>query len=37
VANKIYFAGGAYTNGDDWVSVHAAAASAKKTVQEIIS
>ena len=37
VANKIYFAGGAYTNGDDWVSVHAAAQSAKKSILEIIN
>jgi len=37
VANKIYFAGGAYTNGDDWVSVHAAAQSAKKSIQEIVN
>jgi len=35
VANKIFFAGGAYTDGDDWVSVHAAAQSAKRTVEEI--
>lgn len=37
VADKIYFAGGAYTNGDDWVSVHAAAQSAKQAVAEIAS
>ncbi len=37
VADKIYFAGGAYTNGDDWVSVHAAALSAKKSIQEIFN
>lgn len=37
VEDKIYFAGGAYTNGDDWVSVHAAAQSAKKSIQEIIN
>lgn len=36
VANKIYFAGGAYTEGDDWVSVHTAAQSAKKAIDEII-
>ncbi|MFT4663031.1 MAG: monoamine oxidase [Flavobacteriales bacterium] len=35
VANKIFFAGGAYTNGNDWVSVHAAAQSAKRSVEEI--
>ncbi len=37
VANKIYFAGGAYTNGEDWVSVHNAAQSAKAAIQEIRS
>lgn len=37
VASKIYFAGGAYTNGDNWVSVYAAAQSAKKSIQEIIN
>ena len=37
VADKIYFAGGAYTNGEDWVSVHTAAQSAKDTIGEIIS
>ncbi|MFK7972524.1 MAG: flavin monoamine oxidase family protein [Bacteroidia bacterium] len=36
VANKLYFAGGAYTDGNDWVSVHTAAQSAKKAVDEII-
>ncbi len=36
VADKIYFAGGAYTNGDDWVSVHAAAQSAMKSIREIL-
>ena len=35
VASKIYFAGGAYTNGEDWVSVHAAALSAKSVVEEL--
>ena len=35
VASKIYFAGGAYTEGEDWVSVHTAAQSAKKAVEEI--
>ena len=35
VDNKIYFAGGAYTNGEDWVSVHAAAHSAKVAFEEI--
>ena len=32
VGNKVYFAGGAYTDGNDWVSVHAAAKSAKDAV-----
>ncbi|MFT5723232.1 MAG: monoamine oxidase [Bacteroidia bacterium] len=35
VSNKIYFAGGAYTDGEDWVSVHVAAQSAKTAVEEI--
>lgn len=35
VVNKVYFAGGAYTNGDDWVSVHTAAQSAKVAIEEI--
>ncbi|MEO1010903.1 MAG: FAD-dependent oxidoreductase [Bacteroidota bacterium] len=35
VADKLYFAGGAYTNGTDWVSVHTAARSAMKTIVEI--
>lgn len=35
VANKLYFAGGEYTDGEDWVSVHIAALSAKKTIEEI--
>lgn len=37
VAGKIYFAGGAYTNGNDWVSVHTAAQSAKEAVQELVA
>ncbi len=32
VDDKLYFAGGAYTDGLDWVSVHTAAQSAKKAV-----
>ena len=36
VADKLYFAGGAYTDGEDWVSVHTAAQSAKKAVKEIL-
>ena len=33
--NKLYFAGGAYTDGEDWVSVHIAALSAKRAVEEL--
>ncbi len=36
VANKLYFAGDAYTNGSDWSSVHAAARSAKKVVKKLV-
>ncbi|MCP9766860.1 amine oxidase [Lacihabitans sp. LS3-19] len=36
VADKIYFAGGAYTNGEDWVSVNTAALSAKAAVTELV-
>lgn len=35
VADKIYFAGGAYTDGEDWVSVHTAAQSARQAIQEL--
>lgn len=35
VGNKLYFAGGAFTDGEDWVSVHTAAKSAKAAVREI--
>lgn len=37
VADKIYFSGGPYTDGNDWVSVHAAAQSAKRAIEELIS
>jgi len=37
VDDKIYFAGGEYTNGDDWVSVHAAAQSAKRVIEKIVN
>jgi monoamine oxidase len=37
VANKIYFAGGADTKGEDWVSVRTAAQSAKVAVEELIN
>jgi len=36
LANKIYFAGGAYTDGEDWVSVHTAAQSAKSAIEEMV-
>jgi len=36
VANKLYFAGGAFTDGEDWVSVHTAAQSSKKAIEEIV-
>ncbi|MFK7952855.1 MAG: flavin monoamine oxidase family protein [Ekhidna sp.] len=35
IANKIYFAGGAYSDGEDWVSVHTAAQSAKRAVESL--
>ncbi|MFP2996041.1 FAD-dependent oxidoreductase [Spongiivirga sp. MCCC 1A20706] len=35
VAGKLFFAGGAFTDGNDWVSVHTAAQSAKKAIQEL--
>ncbi|WP_299113869.1 FAD-dependent oxidoreductase [uncultured Winogradskyella sp.] len=37
VNNKLFFAGDAYTTGNDWSSVHAAARSAKRAVEEILS
>ncbi len=36
ISNKIYFAGDAYTTGNDWSSVHTAARSAKRAVQEMV-
>lgn len=36
VENKLFFAGDAYTNGDDWSSVHAASRSAKRAVEEMV-
>ena len=36
IDDKIYFAGGAYTDGNDWVSVHTAAKSAKVAVEELV-
>ena len=35
INKKVYFAGGAYTDGEDWVSVHTAAKSAKRVIDEI--
>lgn len=35
VENKIYFAGGEYTNGENWVSVNTAAMAAQAVVTEI--
>jgi monoamine oxidase len=32
VADKLYFAGAEYTDGEDWVSVHTAAQSAKRVI-----
>ncbi|MEO1652906.1 MAG: FAD-dependent oxidoreductase [Bacteroidota bacterium] len=37
VRDKLYFAGGAYTDGEDWVSVHTAAQSAKRAVEGILN
>ena len=37
VNNKLYFAGEAYTTGNDWGSVHAAARSAKRAIEEMLS
>jgi len=36
VNNKLFFAGTAYTTGEDWGSVHTAARSAKRAVNEIL-
>ena len=36
VADKIYFAGEAYTSGEDWGSVHTAAQAAKVVVEELL-
>lgn len=35
IEQKIFFAGGEYTDGEDWVSVHTAALSAKKAINEL--
>jgi monoamine oxidase len=37
VDGKVYFAGDAYTTGEDWSSVHAAARSAIRAVNEILT
>lgn len=36
VNNKLFFAGDAYTTGEDWSSVHAAARSARRAVSEML-
>jgi hypothetical protein len=36
IDNKIYFAGGEYTDGENWVSVHLAAQSAKKNIEKML-
>ena len=36
VEGKLYFAGDAYTDGNDWSSVHAAARSAIRAVEELV-
>lgn len=36
VSNKLYFAGTSYTNGKDWGSVHSAARSAIRAINEIL-
>ncbi len=37
IDNKLFFAGTSYTEGDDWGSVHTAARSAKRAIDELIS
>ena len=36
VADKLYFAGEAYTSGEDWGGVHAAAQAAREAVEEVL-
>ena len=36
ISKKVYFAGDAYTAGTDWSSVHAAARSARRAVEELV-
>jgi monoamine oxidase len=35
VGDRLFFAGGPYTDGEDWVSVHAAARSARQAIREL--
>lgn len=37
IQNKVYFAGGAYTDGEDWENVHTAALSAKKVAEKMFA
>ena len=37
VDDRLFFAGDAYTEGEDWSSVHTAARSARRAVEEILS
>jgi monoamine oxidase len=37
IANKLYFAASEFTDGEDWVSVHTAAQSAKRAIEAINS
>ena len=37
VDDRVFFAGTAYTKGEDWSSVHTAARSARRAVEEILS
>lgn len=37
IDHKIYFAGGEFTDGEDWVSVHTAAQAARRVVWEMLS
>lgn len=37
VDNRLFFAGDAYTDGEDWSSVHTAARSAKRAVKEMLN
>ncbi|MEL6221930.1 MAG: NAD(P)/FAD-dependent oxidoreductase [Cyanobacteria bacterium J06627_8] len=37
VDNRLFFAGTAYTEGEDWSSVHTAARSARRAVEEILT